>query len=379
MSIADKLESISIIKRQIKQVLNNSGVVVNSTVPFNTYPNSIESIVPKVPVLPVIESFNITGDVNKKITVNGKAEVGVSVVLEKPNGLSIPLIVNSDGSFSGTVIPNNTEGDYTLVAINTGGNFSTETKNVLFPISPIQEIFDAGAKGIWFNPNDLSTLFQDPEGLIPVTAIGQTVGCIKSLSGSFYWCQYTVSKQPVLGKNAVTGGNYLFFDGIDDAYNAFNPVAVNTSKLSTFFAGVIHAGTPQPSVIYGGVPSLSLDNNNGLITYKIMYENLVEATSFAPNAAGYVFSTDLPSALVMSAALNTQAADKVRANGFLKTGPVKSKSNYTSLSITQPSTSGATARFSLYEFAVFDREASASEITIIENYLATKSGVTLNV
>lgn len=41
--------------------------------------------------------------------------------------------------------------------------------------SPLK-LFNAGEQGFWFDPNDLSTLFQDSAGTTPVTAAGQPVG-----------------------------------------------------------------------------------------------------------------------------------------------------------------------------------------------------------
>lgn len=84
---------------------------------------------------------------------------------------------------------------------------------------PIHALFDAGIRGIWFDPNDMSTMFQDAAATIPVTAIGQTVGCIKCKRGDKAWVQATASKQPLLQHDPETNQNYLLFDGIDDEYN----------------------------------------------------------------------------------------------------------------------------------------------------------------
>ena len=40
----------------------------------------------------------------------------------------------------------------------------------------IESLFDAGEKGVWYDPSDFSTLFQDSAGTIPVTAVGDPVG-----------------------------------------------------------------------------------------------------------------------------------------------------------------------------------------------------------
>lgn len=108
-----------------------------------------------------------------------------------------------------------------------GGAFWTPNSEILGstteptePIpDPIHALFDAGIRGIWFDPNDMSTMFQDAAATIPVTAIGQTVGCIKCKRGDKAWVQATASKQPLLQHDPETNHNYLLFDGIDDEYN----------------------------------------------------------------------------------------------------------------------------------------------------------------
>lgn len=97
---------------------------------------------------------------------------------------------------------------------------TTEPTEPTEPIpDPIHALFDAGIRGIWFDPNDMSTMFQDAAATIPVTAIGQTVGCIKCKRGDKAWVQATASKQPLLQHDPETNHNYLLFDGIDDEYN----------------------------------------------------------------------------------------------------------------------------------------------------------------
>ena len=40
----------------------------------------------------------------------------------------------------------------------------------------IKEVFRNGEQGFAYDPNDLSTMYQDAAGTIPVTAVGQPVG-----------------------------------------------------------------------------------------------------------------------------------------------------------------------------------------------------------
>ncbi|PLP58263.1 hypothetical protein CYK37_15225 [Mesorhizobium loti] len=57
-----------------------------------------------------------------------------------------------------------------------GGGFS--------PTFAPAAMFAAGEKGAWYDPSDITTLFQDDTGTTPVTASGQTVGLMRDKSGN---------------------------------------------------------------------------------------------------------------------------------------------------------------------------------------------------
>lgn len=61
----------------------------------------------------------------------------------------------------------------------------------------IRALFAAGEQGVWYDPSDLTTLFQDAAGTIPVTAVEQPVGLMLDKS-----------KGLVLGSELVTNGTF---------------------------------------------------------------------------------------------------------------------------------------------------------------------------
>jgi len=65
------------------------------------------------------------------------------------------------------------------------GQFSAVTFN------PSASLFAAGEKGVWFDAGDLSTMFQDIAGTIPVTTVGQFVGKWLDKSGNGNHAQAT--------------------------------------------------------------------------------------------------------------------------------------------------------------------------------------------
>ena len=102
----------------------------------------------------------------------------------------------------------------------------------------IKALFANSEQGFAYDPNDLTTLYQDAAGTIPVTATGQPVGLMKDKSGNNnHAFQTTSATRPILRKNAVTGANYLEFDGSDDFLMTNNIDFTATDKVS-LFAGV---------------------------------------------------------------------------------------------------------------------------------------------
>lgn len=102
----------------------------------------------------------------------------------------------------------------------------------------IKTLFANNEQGFAYDPNDLSTMFQDAAGTISVTAQGQPVGLILDKSGRNNHAYQTVSaSRPLLQRNATTGAYYLAFDGTDDFLVTNSIDFTATDKLS-LFAGV---------------------------------------------------------------------------------------------------------------------------------------------
>lgn len=63
----------------------------------------------------------------------------------------------------------------------------------------VRGLFAQGEQGVWYDPSDMSTLFQDAAGTTPVTAVGQPVGLMLDKSGrGNHASQPTATSRPVL-------------------------------------------------------------------------------------------------------------------------------------------------------------------------------------
>ena len=117
-----------------------------------------------------------------------------------------------------------------------------------------QSLFSSGEQGVWFDPSDLSTMFQDSAGTIPVTADGQPVGKILDKSGcGNHATAPNASSRP----QYRTDGTYhwLQWDGVDDTHSTAPIDFTGTDKMSVF-CGLLK-GTPSPWKYFVGTTANS--------------------------------------------------------------------------------------------------------------------------
>ena len=83
-------------------------------------------------------------------------------------------------------------------------------------------LFASGEEGVWYDPSDISVLFQDNTGATPVTAPGQTIGLVldKSSNG-FNATQATTAARPSYIVDA--DGVFIQHDPVDDALTVTLP------------------------------------------------------------------------------------------------------------------------------------------------------------
>lgn len=125
-------------------------------------------------------------------------------------------------------------------------------------ISPAS-LFAAGEQGVWYDPSDMSTLFQDAAGTTPLTAVEQPVGLMLDKSGrGNHATQTTATSRPIL-KQDVGGQYYLLFDGIDDSM-VTSTITPGTDKAQVF-AGVRFVTLSTIAVIFE--LSANVNSNSG--------------------------------------------------------------------------------------------------------------------
>lgn len=126
--------------------------------------------------------------------------------------------------------------------------FSEYANHAYALFSPIS-LFADGKQGVWYDPSDKSTLFQDVAGTIPVTKDGDPVGKMLDKSGNGnHAIQSISSSRPIYRKD--TFNSYLFFDGTDDFMKSTYASAVTSP--STLALGIDVKSLPSAKVFVTG-------------------------------------------------------------------------------------------------------------------------------
>lgn len=124
------------------------------------------------------------------------------------------------------------------------GPFDQKLVNRFSPAS----LFAAGEQGAWYDPSDLSTLFQDAAGTIPVTASGQPVGRMLDKSGrGNHATQATATARPIYTE--AGGLRYLAFAGVDD-FMVTGAVNFTATDKMTSWAGVRKLSDAARSMLF---------------------------------------------------------------------------------------------------------------------------------
>lgn len=157
--------------------------------------------------------------------------------------------------------------------------------------NPIPPLFANDEPGVWYDPSDLDTLFQDTAGTIPVTTAGQTVARMNDRSGNGYHAtQPTAAARPTY----QTDGTYhwLSFDGVDDFM--VTPTITPGIDKAQVFAGVRKLSDAATALLVEISPSMNSNNgafyigapgSSGQPGYAFATKGTIQSTAFV--TAGY--------------------------------------------------------------------------------------------
>lgn len=161
----------------------------------------------------------------------------------------------------------------------------------------ITSLFSPSEKGFAYDFSDLSTMFQDTAGTIPVTAVDQLVARVNDLSGNGnHLIQSTSGSRPLLKKDSK--GYYLLFDGTSKTMQTSGTVDLSGLLLLTTFASLsrdrstteIIFETSSNYNLNAGAMMLAFDTS--LISFSFLGASAANYTLFnVSTTTGGVFTT----------------------------------------------------------------------------------------
>jgi len=222
-----------------------------------------------------------------------------------------------------TLLPTQYIGNTATNNLNEGGLQASRPWVTFLP----SDLFASGEKGVWYDPGDITTLFQDTAGTIPVTASGQTVALMLDKSGNgINATQSDATKRPTFTIYPNSEYGYLNFDGTNDFMVTGNLTFAATS-VSTITATVgvqVDTGATGSRMVIELGTDTSTSNGSFYITAPSVSSDHSFGLRGTSAITGYVANVD-PSDDILTAQLNIGAATKElelipRLNGVTKSG-----------------------------------------------------------
>lgn len=222
-----------------------------------------------------------------------------------------------------------------------------------------RQLFAGGVQGVWYDPSDLSTLFQDSAGTTPVTADGDPVGLIRDKSGNGYHASQALAGFRPLYK--TSGGlHWLEFAGTDDK------MGHSVGSLDMAICAAVRPGVMSG---YRGVFGTNTTGTDGSTIYAMTNGAGWGTWEGVPAAANTTLSSATNYVLTMEGA----ATGAFRLNGA-------SDGAY---AVTQGQAGGQLGGIAAQEFIgrIYGVVARVGPFAVrlpsLERYLAKKAGLTL--
>ena len=228
----------------------------------------------------------------------------------------------------------------------------------IFEWTPIK-LFKNNEQGAWYDPSNISTLYQDAAMTIPVTASGDPVGAMMDLSGNGNHAIQTVSaSRPTYQTDGIL--HWLAFDGVDD-YLKVNEINM-AQQPYTFFYSLDTLGSQVPFL--RSIDSISFLRNHNSFGVQITSGNK------------YTYSNSLRGINTYYVSVNNGNAQMQVSGDIIKEGNI-GLGGYSSGFYIGANTQSSVAKNEFYQMILINKNLSDNELNDTKDYLAQKSGVTL--
>ena len=241
-----------------------------------------------------------------------------------------------------------------------------------------RSLFSAGEQGIWLDPSDFSTLFQDAAGTTPVTALGQPVGLICDKSGrGNHSSQSTAASRPTLQQDS-NGLYYLSFDGTDDSMATPSIDFTGTDKM-TVWAGVRKLSDAAIGIVCELSANFNTSNGSFFITAPATASSNIGFSSKGTVGVGAIASGIASPATLVVTGIGDIAAPSIsaRVNGVVAASNTSSQGtgNYGNYPLYIGRRGGTTLPFNgrLYQLIIRGAASNAGQIAATEAWMNSKT------
>lgn len=245
--------------------------------------------------------------------------------------------------------------------------------------SAIASLFASGEQGIWLDPSNFSTMWQDAARTTPVTAVGQPVGAINDLSGrGNHATQATTTSRPIIQKDG-SGRFYLDFDGVDDFLTTAAINFTGTDKV-TMLAGATKMSDAAVGILMEFTVNAVTAGSFGLRAPNSASANYGVHSCGTTSAAQSSPATYPAPSTVVLGGIGDVANDiaAIRVNGVQVASAVADQGtgNYANAVMHIGRRGGLTLPFNgrIYSLIVRGAASTADQITAGENYVNSKTG-----
>ena len=239
-------------------------------------------------------------------------------------------------------------------------------------------LFESGEEGAWYDPSDISTLWQDSARTTPVTSDGDPVGAMDDKSGNGNNAlQVTDAKRPTY--KTAGGLIWLDFTGATKFLETGSIDFTAGDKMS-LFTGLTKTTDLSEIIVE---LSANVNDNNGTFhlaqiatdDYQVTSKGTLAVT--AKGGTSLAPSTDIVTGLMDIAGPSSLL--RVDGSQIVEVTTSQGTGNYGNYPLYIGMRAGTSLPFSGKLYGLITRAAasSADEIAQTEAYLAGKSGVTL--
>lgn len=230
-------------------------------------------------------------------------------------------------------------------------------------------LFKNGEQGVWFDPSDLKTMFQDVNEATPVTKDGDPVALIKDKSGNNnHATQTTASARPIYRTDGEL--HWLEFDGVDDWLKTSKIINVSYTTAIHLMSYSGNAGSASLFGIRSGKGQFhqfyNLNGNSAGVTYGSIDDGIIQRLPPIK---------DTPAITVLQ---QTPLQSYYYHAGKETTSTTATQSFSEVLALGAGNISGAfKGKCRLYEFVIVNGAEVNDNIEIAKRYLANKAGLPL--